>query len=256
MTLTGNAATIASFLSGKGLSAAGVAGVLGGLQAESGLNPSARNASSGATGIAQWLGSRLSALEGLAHTMGASSGSLSVQLNFLWQELSSPQYASLLHTLQTTTDPQAAARDWVNLFERPGPGGDASAPANALTFFNGGVPGGAGNPGLGDTGGGTENTGSGISSNPWTQGLLGGFGATLGADPGAVGQAATGQTPGPFKTIEGVGEGIASIAQDFVTMLNLMSELFKASNWLRIGSFIMGLVCFIGGFLMLKGAAL
>lgn len=245
MALSGNAATIANFLQSKGLSSAGVAGVLGGMQAESGLQSTAVNRSSGATGIAQWLGSRLTALENLARSMGSSVDNLSVQLEYWWQEMSSPQYAGLLHELQTTTNPSQAATDYVQTFERPGPGGDPGAPGFAQTFFNGGVPGGAGNPGAGG-GGSVQNVGSG-SGWQWWEGLLGPTGAVVGTLP-PTDKAAVGNTLGD------VAGAIGAIATDFVKFLQLITDLFKPSFWLRVGSFLVGVLCLIGGFMTLKGS--
>jgi hypothetical protein len=55
-----NTAAVWKFLRGKGFTPAQTAGIIGGLKGESGpgLNPSARNPSSGAIGIGQWLGGR------------------------------------------------------------------------------------------------------------------------------------------------------------------------------------------------------
>lgn len=247
MALSGNASVIASFFSGKGLSAAGVAGVLGTWQAESGLNPSITN-SIGAHGLAQWLGARRTQLQQLASRLGVTENDINAQLQFAWQELQQPQYASLLHELQTTTDPQAAARDFVNVFERPGPGGDPGAPGFAQTFFSGGVPGGAGSPGLGVGGGGSTQNAGDSGPSPWWSGFLGGFGTVVGGNPDYIKNAKTGT--------EGIIGGIAAFVQDFAKLLSLLSDLFKASFWLRVVSFLVGIVCLIGGFLMLKGAAL
>lgn len=49
------------------------AGILGVLELESRLNPSAVNSSSGATGLAQWLGGRKDKLEALAKKRGQRS---------------------------------------------------------------------------------------------------------------------------------------------------------------------------------------
>lgn len=248
MALSGNAATIASFFSGKGLSAAGVAGVLGTWQAESSLNPSITN-SIGAHGLAQWLGSRRTQLQQLASRLGVNENDINAQLQFAWQELQSPQYAGLLHELQTTTDPQAAARDFVNIFERPGPGGDPGAPAFALTFFRGGVPGGSGNPG---GGGGSAtpigNNTSGDNSTQFKSGPLGPYGSLFFGSPQNMAVEKQG--------IDSVTQGLAAIASDIAGFVNLISDIFRPGMWLRIAAFFVGVVSLIGGLLMLKGAAL
>lgn len=75
---------VMGFLQGKGVPHDTALGITAALHAESGLNPSARNGSSGAFGISQWLGPRkrrLMAKYGPHPTMDQ-------QLEFLWGELS------------------------------------------------------------------------------------------------------------------------------------------------------------------------
>lgn len=214
MALTGNASVISNFLANKGLSAAGIAGVLGTWQAESGLNPSITN-SIGAHGLAQWLGSRRTALQGLASRMGSNENDITVQLNFFWQELQS--YPALLHLLQTTSSPQQAAQAMVSQYERPGPGGDASAPGYALTFYNGGLPGGSGNPSASGGGGTVDNTAGG--------GGLPGWLSWLQPEVNAV-------------------NAFADIIQFFVNAAKALAWLMNPSHWFRIGAFLVGLLLF------------
>ena len=65
----------------------GASGVLGCLQFESQLDSTAENPSSGAYGIAQWLGGRLTRLEQLAQETGKKKSDLTVQLQLLSEEL-------------------------------------------------------------------------------------------------------------------------------------------------------------------------
>lgn len=104
------------------------AGISAGLYAESGLNPTNVNPSSGAYGIGQWLGSRQQNLFG---TYGANP-SFSQQLDFVNQELSSGNGGS---TIANSSSPSDALNSFINLFERPGPGtsGDLTRGNNALT---------------------------------------------------------------------------------------------------------------------------
>ena len=242
MALSGNAGAISQFLANKGLSSAGVAGVLGGMQAESGLDPTSRNSASGATGIAQWLGPRLTSLENLAASMGTSVSNLDAQLEYWWQEMSSPQYAGLLHELQTTTNPQQAARDYVSVFERPGPGGDPGAPGYAQTFYGGGVPGGSGNPSAGGSGG-VQNADSG--GLPWWLDFFTPWGPLV-----------TGKHP-LLPGTQSFGQVFGGILSDLGTALNMFMDLFRPSFWLRVGAFLLGLICLIGGFVALvKGTSL
>ena len=113
--MAGNAQTVYRFLVGKGLTPAQAAGVVGGLSGESGtgLSTTARNPSSGAYGIGQWLGGRKSAL--LAQK---NPSSLSTQLNYLWSELQGSESGAYkaLKGAKTVDD---ATRAWVSQFERP-----------------------------------------------------------------------------------------------------------------------------------------
>jgi hypothetical protein len=102
------------FLQGKGLTRAQAAGVVGSLMQESGLSTTAKNPSSGAYGIGQWLGGRKTNL-----LNQGDPKSLHGQLNFLWSELQGPEKAALdrLRGARTVAD-AAAAFTWG--FERPG----------------------------------------------------------------------------------------------------------------------------------------
>lgn len=93
----------------------GAAGVLGALQLESKLDPKSVNSSSGATGLCQWLGNRLTALTQLAKSEGKSPTNLGAQLDYLDQELggSYKQYQKCLKE----KDVHQATKDWTLGFE-------------------------------------------------------------------------------------------------------------------------------------------
>lgn len=101
---------------GKGVSAMHAAAIIGNFMQESNMNPKAVNKSSGATGIAQWLGGRLTALK-------ASGGSkyltLEAQLEFLTKEMTGAEKAATTKFLATKTL-QDASSTWGNDFERAG----------------------------------------------------------------------------------------------------------------------------------------
>jgi phage pi2 protein 07 len=111
-------AQIWNFLKGKGLSDSAIAGIMGNLQQESGFNTSARNPN-GATGLAQWMGGRLSNLKSQANW-----SSLDTQLNFLWSEWA-PMMSKYGASAFNSLNPSQAAYIFEKLFERSG--GDANA---------------------------------------------------------------------------------------------------------------------------------
>lgn len=141
-----NEKRIWDYLFGKGLSAAGVAGLMGNLYAESGLNPqnlqntfekklgytdAAYTAAvdsgkyqnfvrdSAGYGLAQWTyWSRKQNMLNFARAAGKSIGDLDMQLDFLFEELST-SYKSVLSTLKTATAVRTASDSVLLNFERP-----------------------------------------------------------------------------------------------------------------------------------------
>ena len=113
--MANNVAAALRFLKGKGLTATQAAAAVGAMTGESGpnLDPKARNPSSGALGIAQWLGGRKNA--------AVTSGDLGQQLNHLWHELNTSERGAL-SALKGSKNLDQAVRAWVDKFERPGPG--------------------------------------------------------------------------------------------------------------------------------------
>lgn len=134
-----------NFLTVKGLSPAGVAGLMGNLYAESGLKPQNLQNSfekklgytddsyttavdsgqytnfvhdSAGYGLAQWtLWSRKEALLNYAKKTGASIGDLVMQLNFLLQELKG--YTAVWEVLRTAKTVQEASNIVLTKYERP-----------------------------------------------------------------------------------------------------------------------------------------
>ena len=139
------AGTIWAFLTGKGLSAYAVAGIMGNLYAESGLNANnlqnSYNTKFGMTdaeytaavdngsyanfgndgagyGLAQWTYySRKQALLDYVRTAGKSVGDLGTQLAFLWQELQG--YKSVMAALKAATSVRAASDAVLTGYEKP-----------------------------------------------------------------------------------------------------------------------------------------
>lgn len=92
------------------------AGILGVLQLESRLDPNSVNSSSGAMGLAQWLGGRKDKLENLAHKENKPATNLGVQLDYLDQELNSSYYASNKQIFKYT-DVHKATKAWLMDYE-------------------------------------------------------------------------------------------------------------------------------------------
>lgn len=141
-----NEKRIWNYLLAKGLSAAGAAGLMGNLYAESGLNPqnlqntyekklgytdAAYTAAvdsgkyqnfvhdSAGYGLAQWTyWSRKQNMLNFARAAGKSIGDLEMQLDFLFEELSTG-YRSVLSTLKTATAVRTASDSVLLDFERP-----------------------------------------------------------------------------------------------------------------------------------------
>lgn len=119
MARSGNEAAAFRKLRGLGLTSAQAAGAVGALTGESGrgLNPSARNPSSGAIGIGQWLGGRAA---------GVKPGDFQGQLNHLVGELKGSERGALA-ALRRAKGPREAAEIFTRSFERPSAGEIASS---------------------------------------------------------------------------------------------------------------------------------
>lgn len=111
-------ASIFGGLFAGGLSNAAANGVLKVLGGESNLNPTSEG-KEGAYGIAQWLGSRRKGLEQFAGSHHESGNSLTTQIQYLVQELKSGAGGVSIGQLNTAGSSGAAAKMFVELFERP-----------------------------------------------------------------------------------------------------------------------------------------
>ena len=110
-----NAKQIWDFLKGKGLTNVQIAAIMGNIEAESEYNPLAVNSQSGAKGICQWLGDRADKLDALAAKQNKNWSDLSVQLDYLWQEISTNKSD---YPLPTSDNLDQAVVEWEKSFER------------------------------------------------------------------------------------------------------------------------------------------
>lgn len=101
-----------NFFIRKGMTDVAATGLVANLMRESALNPNAVNGSSGAYGLAQWLGSRKKAL----FNKYGSKPSFDNQLNFIWSELNS-SHKNGLRMLQSSRDIDEAAMNAFGYYE-------------------------------------------------------------------------------------------------------------------------------------------
>lgn len=108
-----------NYLLDKGYSPAAAAGIVGNLVQESGVNPTVRPGDNGtAHGIAQWRGDRYTGLQDYARKRDANSGDLSLQLDYLDQELKN-KYGSTYKNVMAAQTPRDAAAAFALGYERP-----------------------------------------------------------------------------------------------------------------------------------------
>lgn len=211
MTQVSNQSTITTFLRGKGLTTAQVAGVAGNLQIESGFSPTAYNPGEKAIGIAQWEGSRRTALQAYARKAGTSETDLKTQLGFLWHELTTSESGALA-ALRATSTPAAAAASFDKRYERSS-GAARSARESAATVIartlngTGGKVKGSAPAGPATTGTTATTTLDPTSWDPrtWPGEVGGAIGGGLGAAGGAIGDVAGGLG-------SAIGDGIGAAA--------------------------------------------
>lgn len=112
-TLTDNESIVYNALKSEGYSDASIAGVLGNLQQESGLNPLADNGS-GHVGIVQWGDNRLAGLKNCANWQD-----ISVQVAYMIEEAGTGVWVvGNLEDFKKCTDPIKAAEWWCVSFEK------------------------------------------------------------------------------------------------------------------------------------------
>lgn len=105
---------VRDYLAGSGLTKTAAAGVVGNLWQESSGDPATAGG-----GLAQWIGSRWTALQAFAAQHGLNPSSEDAQLQYLVSDLHGP-YSGLLAQLNQARTPGEAATLFSNLYERPG----------------------------------------------------------------------------------------------------------------------------------------
>ena len=88
--LKGDEKKVYNFFKKKGLNDIQIAGILANIKEESNFDPEATNGESGAGGLFQWTGGRLTALKLYADTKGKDWTDFQTQLDYSWIEIHSP----------------------------------------------------------------------------------------------------------------------------------------------------------------------
>jgi Phage tail lysozyme/D-alanyl-D-alanine carboxypeptidase len=117
----GNQQQAYNYFVGKGLTPVQSAAIVGNLMQESGVNPSSvEGGGLPGRGIAQWsVNGRWKGVLALAQLQGLPPTTLSVQLDFMWQELNS-SYSGALASLKTQTDIAGATTAFEQQYEAAG----------------------------------------------------------------------------------------------------------------------------------------
>ena len=115
-----------NFFVSKGLTSAGIAGILGNISVETGgtFRTDLRN-SSDHYGLCQWSTSRQKGLKKLATKRETDTSDLQTQLEYIWEELTTT-YTGTLNTLKTTSSIKEASDAFCVDFERPAKRGTAA----------------------------------------------------------------------------------------------------------------------------------
>lgn len=130
-----------NFFKSKGCSTEAACGILGNIKGESGFSTTVVNPTSKATGLCQWLGSRLTNLKQKASNEGQQWDSLEFQLEFAWYEFTGSECASWLKNwgglekFQSLTSVDDATIAWETIFERSGGQGNSSRLQYARDFY-------------------------------------------------------------------------------------------------------------------------
>lgn len=105
------AVQVAQYFESQGISVNGATGIVGNLQQESGLNPKEAGG-----GLAQWLGSRWTAMVAWVTARGMDPNSMNGQVTFIVYDLRT-HYTTLMTELNSASDPGTAATMFETVYE-------------------------------------------------------------------------------------------------------------------------------------------
>lgn len=243
-----------NFFAGKGFSQAGAAAVIGNLMQESQIKTTAVNPASGATGICQWLGGRLTGLRNHAKKLGKSWEDIDVQLDWLWIELNGGDsttkskldkiYGGIDKALKKATDVRAAVIAFEDSFERAGANekhyDTRTRYANdALSEFGSGSAGSAASTTVGSGNGGGGNLPGGLKAAKLVNGKVIPPSGRAYSPTIAKGRRSAGFSD--YKTLESskyysnLSGCTMMVAPEFKPFVDLIHENFRARNLLKNG---------------------
>ncbi len=125
----------------QGCSTEAACGILGNIKGESNFSTTVVNKTSGATGLCQWLGSRLTNLKNKASSEGKSWSSVDFQLEFSWFEFTGVECRPWMNRwgsvskFKALKDVEEATLAWEVIFERSGGQGNAKRIQYAKEFY-------------------------------------------------------------------------------------------------------------------------
>lgn len=130
------------FFRKKGCSVEAACGILGNIKGESGFSTTIVNPKSKATGLFQWLGSRLTSLKKKASNEGRSWTSLSFQLEYAWYEFTGSECKywmdkwGSVDKFKKLKNVETATLAWEKIFERSGGQGNSLRIRYAKEFYS------------------------------------------------------------------------------------------------------------------------
>jgi hypothetical protein len=248
--MANNVDTIVAYLKAQGLSDAGIAGVLGNWEVESGFRPDANNTAENAIGFAQWEGGRRTALDNYAKAHGGSETDVNMQLGYAMQELQGmPDLLAILKN--PNIDPGTAAADFDAEFERSAGTSRGARVSDAVNLLAShlqysGAPSNTAGVVPGNQAGNASQTPGSAQNVDWNWGT-----AEKLVDPFGLWQKAAGAATSIPDAIKLVGAPLQQVA----TLFDKITWIFTPSHFIKFQMYVTGaLGILVGLFLLVYGA--
>ena len=121
VSVTATVQQVYDFFQAKGLNSAAITGILANIQAESGFRTGAIGDKGTSAGLVQWHASRMKGMQAYVGANWASN--VTGQLEYIWKELNTSSYSSVLSTLKNVPNTADGARQatakWIRSYEVP-----------------------------------------------------------------------------------------------------------------------------------------